>query len=103
MAAGGADAAGIAGHVVVTTRRGGFGELGPVLDLDVVDPDEAVALMRARVPELDETVAADIAEEMGRLPLALEQAAAYLDRSTISPAQVPGAAADPSGGAVRQG
>lgn len=77
--------AGIAGHVVVTTRRGGFGELGPVLDLDVVEAVEAVALMRARVPDLDETVATQIAEEMGRLPLALEQAAAYLDRSTISP------------------
>lgn len=79
--------AGIAGHVVVTTRRGGFGELGPVLDLDVINPAEAVALMRARVPDLDEGLAAQIAEEMGRLPLALEQAAAYLDRSKLSPAR----------------
>lgn len=69
---------GIPGHVVVTTRRGGLKELGPVMDLDVVDPGEAVALMRKRVPDLDEGVAGEIAEELGRLPLALEQAAAYL-------------------------
>ena len=48
-------------------------------------------MMRARMPDLDEAVAADIAEEMGRLPLALEQAAAYLarNRSTISPGRSP--------------
>ncbi|AGZ43449.1 FxSxx-COOH system tetratricopeptide repeat protein [Actinoplanes friuliensis] len=71
------------GHVIVTTRRGGFSSLGAVLDLDVVDPQEAVALMRARVPALAEDVALSIAEELGRLPLALEQAAAYLDRTSL--------------------
>src|SRR5262245_42363119 len=72
---------GMPGHVLVTTRRGGFGELGPVFELDVVSAAEAVQLMRARVPNLDDDVAKRIAEELGLLPLALEQAAAYLDRS----------------------
>jgi hypothetical protein len=72
---------GIPGHVLVTTRRAGFAELGRVYDLDVVDVGEAVQIMRARVPDIDVTVAGRIAEELGRLPLALEQAAAYLDRS----------------------
>jgi hypothetical protein len=74
---------GIPGHVVVTTRRGGFSAIGGVHDLDVVDPDEAVRLMRARVPALEENVARRIAEGLGRLPLALEQAAAYLDRTKL--------------------
>lgn len=77
--------AGIPGHVVVTTRRGGFREIGQVHDLDVVDVEEAAQLMRARVPDLPDGVAARIAEELDRLPLALEQAAAYLDRTQMPP------------------
>jgi hypothetical protein len=72
---------GIPGHVIITTRRGGFAALGHVLDLDVVDLPDAVRLLRARVPGLGQDVGELIAEELGRLPLALEQAAAYLDIS----------------------
>jgi hypothetical protein len=78
--------AGIPGHVIVTTRRGGFGALGPVLDLDVIDLPDALTLLRTRVPGLAEGTGAEIAEEMGRLPLALEQAAAYLDVTGMPPA-----------------
>lgn len=74
---------GIPGHVLTTTRRAGFLALGRVHDLDVVDQAEAVQLMRARVPEIDGEVAGRIAEELGRLPLALEQAAAYIDRAMM--------------------
>ncbi len=76
--------AGIPGHVLVTTRRGGFSTVGRVHDLDVVDPDEAVQLMQARVPQLARDAALRIADRLGRLPLALEQAAAYLDRTGMS-------------------
>ena len=72
---------GIPGHVIVTTRRGGFAALGHVLDLDVIDLPDAVRLLRARVPGLGQDIGEQIAEELGRLPLALEQAAAYLDMS----------------------
>ena len=78
--------AGIPGHAIVTTRRGGFASMGPVLDLDVIDLPDAVRILRARVPDLDQDTAGEIAEEFGRLPLALEQAAAWLDLS-----QMPGA------------
>ena len=76
---------GIPGHVIVTTRRGGFGALGRVMELDVIDLPSAVTLLRTRVPDLPEDVAEEIATELGRLPLALEQAAAYLDRSAMPP------------------
>ncbi len=75
--------AGIAGHVIVTTRRGGFAAIGRVMDLDVIDLPDAVRLLRARVPDLGQDVGEQIAEELGRLPLAVEQAAAYMDRSQI--------------------
>ena len=77
---------GIPGHVIVTSRRGGFGALGEVMDLDVIGPADALALLRTRVPGLGDDVGKELAEELGRLPLALEQAGAYLDRSAI-PAQ----------------
>jgi hypothetical protein len=50
--------------------------------LDVLDLAEGVALLRTRVDVSDE-IAVQIAEELGLLPLALEQAAAYLDTSKI--------------------
>jgi hypothetical protein len=77
--------AGTPGHVIITTRRGGFRDLGGVLDLDVLDEDAAIRLLRARVPDLEQEVAEQMAEILGRLPLALEQAAAYLDRTKIPP------------------
>jgi tetratricopeptide (TPR) repeat protein len=70
---------GIPGHVLVTTRRSGFKAVGPVIDLDVLDLDLAVELIRTRTAEIDRPVATEIAEFLGCLPLALEQAAAFLD------------------------
>ena len=75
---------GIPGHVIITTRRGGFAALGHVLDLDVIDLPDAVRLLHARVPGLGQDIGEQIAEELGRLPLALEQAAAYLDMSGMA-------------------
>jgi hypothetical protein len=73
----------IPGHVIVTTRRGGFAAMGPVLDLDVIALPDAVRMLRARVPDLSQETGEQIAGELGRLPLALEQAAAWLDRSQM--------------------
>ena len=74
---------GAPGHVIMTTRRGGFAAMGQVLDLDVIGVQDAVRMLRARVPGLDHQTGEQIAEELGRLPLALEQAAAWLDRSQM--------------------
>ncbi len=72
--------------MIVTTRRGGFAAMGQVLDLDVIGLAAAVRMLRARVPGLAQQTGEQIADELGRLPLALEQAAAWLDRSQM-PAQ----------------
>ena len=65
----------------ITTRRGGFDGFGPVMDLDVIDLPDAVRLLRTRLPDLEQATGEAIAEELGRLPLALEQAAAYMKRA----------------------
>jgi Tetratricopeptide repeat len=72
-------------HVIVTTRRAGFSALGLVMELDVLARPAAVELVRSRVPSVAPEVAGEIADELGFLPLALEQAAAYLDRGGLRP------------------
>jgi hypothetical protein len=76
---------GARGSVVVTTRRRGFRQLGHVLELDVFDMDAAVRVLQTRVPGLPASDAVSIAELLGRLPLAVEQAAAYLDCTQMPP------------------
>lgn len=77
--------AGTPGHVIVTTRRREFRQLGTVLDLEALDMGAAVRLLQTRAPDLDDDLAESIADILGRLPLGLEQAAAYLDRTQIPP------------------
>jgi tetratricopeptide (TPR) repeat protein len=76
-----------AGHVLITTRWSGFRSLGDVLDLDVPDRPTAVALLRRRAPTLTDSDADAIAGQLGDLPLALDQAAAYLDQTGMPPAE----------------
>jgi tetratricopeptide (TPR) repeat protein len=73
------------GHVLITTRRSGFRSLGSVLDLDILDQPEAIALLRRRAPGLTDAQAGQLAERLGDLPLALDQAAAYLDQTGVPP------------------
>jgi tetratricopeptide (TPR) repeat protein len=75
------------GHVLITTRRGGFRVLGSVLDLDIFDRANAVSLLCRRAPHLADEDASALAEQLGDLPLALEQAAAYLDQTGLSAAE----------------
>ena len=62
---------GVPGHAIVTTRRSGFAALGRVFHLNVLDPEDATAMLRIRVPGLSLDTAGRIAEELERLPLAL--------------------------------
>jgi tetratricopeptide (TPR) repeat protein len=75
------------GHVLVTTRRTGFSGLGAVLDVDVLTRQDSVALLDARIPALTAEQADELAGLVGDLPLALEQAAAYLDATGLPVAE----------------
>jgi len=72
------------GHVLLTSRESVFAELGIPRALDVgdLDAEEAVLFLLARTGRHDagpdDRAAAELAAELGHLPLALEQAAAYI-------------------------
>jgi len=72
------------GHVLITSRESVFHELGIARALDVTDlgDDEAVRFLMLRTGRdeavCDLTAVGELAAELGNLPLALEQAAAYI-------------------------
>jgi hypothetical protein len=72
-----------AGHVLITSRAPGWGALGGRLEVDVLTRPETVALLRRRIPELDDRLADELAAELGDLPLAAGQAAAYLEQTAL--------------------
>ncbi|MEU4443473.1 tetratricopeptide repeat protein [Actinosynnema sp. NPDC050801] len=87
------DAAGLlarvrTGTVVITSRQAG-GWRGATVAVDVLPPVEAVELLTRIVgdqwPGADLTDASRLCEELGRLPLAIEQAGAYLAQARITP------------------
>jgi hypothetical protein len=74
------------GHVLITSRSPGWGALGGRLEVDVLARAETIALLRARIPTLDEELADQLAAELGDLPLAAAQAAGYLEQTDLPPA-----------------
>ncbi len=78
------------GHVIVTSRRDAdWGRLADPVQLDVLDPDAAAQVLILRTGQhdaADEEAAGQIVAELGFLPLALDQAAAYIVQQRISPA-----------------
>ncbi|MGW7465086.1 FxSxx-COOH system tetratricopeptide repeat protein [Streptomyces xantholiticus] len=73
------------GQVIVTTRVSGWSSRADVIDLDVFTRRESVELLVRRVPDMTATVADRIAEQLGDLPLALEQAAGYMGYNHTTP------------------
>jgi hypothetical protein len=74
------------GHLVLTSRLDRFARHVEPLELDVLTPDAAAAFLleatdarRHRAAD-DATAARELADELGRLALALEQAAATIDK-----------------------
>jgi tetratricopeptide (TPR) repeat protein len=78
------------GHIVITTRRdAGWDRIASPVRLDVLDPGPAADLITARTGshgQADQDAAASVAAELGYLPLALDQAAAYITQTRITPA-----------------
>jgi hypothetical protein len=68
------------GHVLVTSRNPAWGAMATPLLVEVLPRAEAVAFLRARTGS-DDRAAGELAQALGDLPLALEQAAAYLEQT----------------------
>ncbi|MGH3800707.1 MAG: FxSxx-COOH system tetratricopeptide repeat protein, partial [Pseudonocardiaceae bacterium] len=73
-----------AGQVLITSRNPRWGELAAAVPVDLFDLAESVSLLLQRVPRLSAPDAARIAEAVDNLPLAVAQAAAYLDETGLS-------------------
>src|SRR5664280_532873 len=73
------------GRVLVTSRHPGWGGLGSHVQVDLFTRLESVLLLKRRIPELAEQVADELADELGDLPLALEQAAGYIESNGTDP------------------
>ena len=70
--------------MLITSRDPAWTQVARSVEVDVLPRAEAVALLHARAPRLTDTEAEQIAELLGDLPLALEQAGAWLARSGMS-------------------
>ena len=66
------------GHVLITSRSGGWAEVAMPVDVDVLARAESVAILRNRVPRLAAEDADRLAEALGDLPLAMAQASGYM-------------------------
>lgn len=73
------------GHVLITSRNHAWDQLAEPLEVDVFARDESVAHLMLRVPELELGQADHIADTLGDLPLAIEQAGAWLHETGVSP------------------
>ena len=73
------------GHLVITSRAPpDWRALGvQPLSLDVWDREESLAFLTARTDERDSAALDELADALGDLPLALEQAAAYINELAL--------------------
>lgn len=70
-----------AGHMLITSRNPVWGNLASKLEVTTLPPADAVKFLLERTGQTDAAAAEKLAEELGYLPLALEQAAAYIEAS----------------------
>lgn len=78
---------GRAGHVIITSRAGGWDEIAIPVEIGVLVRHESVALLQNRVPGMEEAEADRLAEMMGDLPLGLVQVADFMRQTGVSAAE----------------
>ncbi|MFF0445147.1 FxSxx-COOH system tetratricopeptide repeat protein [Streptomyces sp. NPDC004609] len=66
------------GRVMVTSRNSQWSTLASSLEVDVFTRTESVALIKRRSPQIPDEAANRLADALGDLPLAVEQAAVWL-------------------------
>jgi tetratricopeptide (TPR) repeat protein len=72
---------GSAGHIVVTSRSPNWAGVAKPLSVKTLPPREAVKFLLKRTGQPDKATAKTLAAALGCLPLALEQAGAYIEAS----------------------
>ncbi|MFF4617409.1 FxSxx-COOH system tetratricopeptide repeat protein [Nonomuraea jabiensis] len=72
------------GHVIITSRNSRWSDHEATIQVDVFTREESMAFLRKRLASaITEAEANEVAEVLGDLPLALEQAAALLARTLM--------------------
>jgi DNA-binding SARP family transcriptional activator len=72
------------GRVLITSQNPAWGQLGAPVRIDPFDRDGSLRFILARARSTDAAAAAELAEALGDLPLALEQAAAYVEQTGMT-------------------
>jgi hypothetical protein len=72
------------GHVLITSRDATWSDKARTVEVDVFARDESITLLKERVPEISEGDADRLADRLGDLPLAVEQAGAWQAESGMS-------------------
>jgi tetratricopeptide (TPR) repeat protein len=72
------------GSIMITSRNPLWSSLASTLEVDVFTREESIQLLQRRGPDLDDHDADRLAEALGDLPLALEQAAAWRAETGMS-------------------
>lgn len=72
---------GSSGHVLITSRNPNWGSMATPICVGVLNREEAVEFLMNRTNQNDHASMNELAEELGDLPLALEQAAAYIEQT----------------------
>jgi hypothetical protein len=70
-------------RVLITSRFSDWSELADEVSLDVLPFAEAITFLQSRTGRSDAAGAGTLAEALGRLPLALDHAAAYCKRTQM--------------------
>ena len=71
------------GHILITTRNQHF-EIGNLLAVDVFTPEIAGEFLSFRTGRDEPEFSLALGRELGGLPLALEQAAAYIENNHLT-------------------
>jgi len=69
------------GHVLITSRNPNWRRLAQPLAVSTFAPEEAIDFLCKRTGQTDRDAALKLAEALGHLPLALTQAAAYIEET----------------------
>nr|CBH39267.1 conserved hypothetical protein, containing TPR repeats [uncultured archaeon] len=73
-----------AGHIIITSRNPLWGGVAKLMPAHVFDRAESIEFLCKRTGQEDKDAADALADELGDLPLALEQAGAYIETTGIS-------------------
>lgn len=75
------------GHLLLTSQNPAWRGVATTISVGELDHDEAISFLRQRTGSSEQLPIERLAAELGDLPLALEQAAAYLEANSTPPGE----------------